>query len=87
MQAKDMKLEELKELVFLKTQEKYKELKQNIKEACYKYLEAKYIEVRDKDDLCLVDTLYEGDSFLLHLKFIEPSSSNEDPRIFRTDEE
>lgn len=96
MQKKDMELEELskleelkqkleefEELEELKKLEKHKELEKKLEEACFKYLEAKYIGVPTKNTLCLVDALYEGDSFLLHLKFIEPSSSDEDPRIFR----
>ena len=72
-------LKELKKLIELKEIEKDKKIKQNLEEACFKYLkEVKYIGVPTKNTLCLVDKLYEDDSLLLHFKFIEPCSSDEE---------
>ena len=47
--------------------------KQKLEEACFKYVEATYIqsEVTTKNALCLIDSLYEDDSLLLHLRYCE----------------
>ena len=55
-------------------QEKVKTPEQNLEEMCWKYFEAKYMlkNGETKNNLHLIDTLYRGDSLLIHLRFIDP---------------